>query len=958
MSFAPAEDVLSIEYVSPSHGYTEKSPYRLSGPVTLTTSGRAPHGPIDAPAYVFRNIFGLTGLRILLDPLPAIALAGGMESSNFLYAGCVMGASMLCGADLSQADIFALATKLENDEFGAYTGGQGTLNAFLGGAYRHIWLGQTRDADGRPRHQMEALSVPLATGRRLLDLEAKMMFVQPGRRYESGRAVEDRLARILDHVWSSLLADRDNQAVALLQDNLELMTMFARCMGHGDVDGLVKIINRYVDIRDALTRRWVDLMLDAHTGRPVLPYAQSYARHVFDPADTLYSHYKPVLDLYQNAGEQALREASIYLPAQTAQLIQAARAEGMSLVPLASGGPGGTLMAISPRGTASLRSFLQSQGLSEIPEAAAASVVSGTGDLKGFVPFHFGRDPLVIEGFRRMGMNLPEGPRPVSFDETIGQWALHPRAGRGARARRPRVSSLEQLRSLAPQPPRIVALIGPSGAGKSTLAGRLTQDHADEFVRIRHVATRPPSRRGESSTRYFLSRKQFNREASSGKIVAVEPENHGVLYGIALEDLSSAVLSCRTLVLESDLNVTELLEIWPGTDLCRVAILPAPIKWPVGPEDRQALRAAILRRIKGREETLSQAAAQARIEEGIADIDRVLRVADVKIVNSDGGAEDAYQKFECAALAVARPRLVRANDAEIVRELHYGWDARIQESRPFWRAHPGIPVAYNAHSPSIAYDPTAIPNQPAGAFLRLTLPDLPDDARSVTREDRIDRWNASHLLGTLKSRFLVAHPEDSRFAVVCNFWPKVRYDCSLISTTRQPQRLTPEAIRAEFQWVRRGMVAEFEHPHSFVDHLHIHLYPASTAPIARFGTTFQSEDKANGVMLGTLDYPIRHIAVASSDAAALESAVWSLAEQLEREGRPFSQNALGVPGGEQLIVCFVLWGRDFLPFGFNTSGFLKVPEVRLQNREVLEKLSGGFADAEAYAKVRACFLSS
>ena len=61
-------------------------------------------------------------------------------------------------------------------------------------------------------------------------------------------------------MWQALLSDQDDQASRLLEENLDLMTQLPGAMTRGDLDDLAKIMNRYVDIRDSLTRRWIDLM--------------------------------------------------------------------------------------------------------------------------------------------------------------------------------------------------------------------------------------------------------------------------------------------------------------------------------------------------------------------------------------------------------------------------------------------------------------------------------------------------------------------------------------------------------------------------------------------------------------------------------------------------------------------------------------------------------------------------
>merc|ERR1719267_216450 len=79
-------------------------------------------------------------VRVFLDKIDVMAKEGGMGSGGAFNAGLFAGASMLCGAGLSEGDIFALGTKVENAELSGLTGGQELLSSLLGGAMMHVWL--------------------------------------------------------------------------------------------------------------------------------------------------------------------------------------------------------------------------------------------------------------------------------------------------------------------------------------------------------------------------------------------------------------------------------------------------------------------------------------------------------------------------------------------------------------------------------------------------------------------------------------------------------------------------------------------------------------------------------------------------------------------------------------------------------------------------------------------------
>jgi hypothetical protein len=144
--FAVAQDEDAIVYEAPDYFPGEYSVSRVvfephgdeakrrAGMVMLRNLQK------DAPAYIFRDLFGLAGIKITCEAISPMALAGGMESSNAFNVALIAAASMLSGADLNLAEIFNLAVKIENDELNGLTGGQGHLSSMLGGAYQHIWL--------------------------------------------------------------------------------------------------------------------------------------------------------------------------------------------------------------------------------------------------------------------------------------------------------------------------------------------------------------------------------------------------------------------------------------------------------------------------------------------------------------------------------------------------------------------------------------------------------------------------------------------------------------------------------------------------------------------------------------------------------------------------------------------------------------------------------------------------
>jgi hypothetical protein len=219
---------------------------------------------LDAPGFIFSNLFGLSGVKITMEGISPMALAGGMESSNVFNTALISAASMLTGANLSAATIFNLADKLENDEMGGLTGGQGHLSTLLGGAYRHIWTsGVTKDG---VRNPYSAVSKELLGADQLSAIEDHMMLVQAGKEYKDGKPIVPRTAALINFMWTDLLRERDEIGFGLHQEKLGLTSQFTKALEEGDFKTASEVTQRYVRIRDALVKRWLGLGFDAHTG--------------------------------------------------------------------------------------------------------------------------------------------------------------------------------------------------------------------------------------------------------------------------------------------------------------------------------------------------------------------------------------------------------------------------------------------------------------------------------------------------------------------------------------------------------------------------------------------------------------------------------------------------------------------------------------------------------------------
>ncbi|MCX5678861.1 MAG: 4-alpha-glucanotransferase [Candidatus Omnitrophica bacterium] len=431
-----------IEYVAPDYGITQEKPYRVKGGVKLNTATEdtpwetTPNGQKDGPAFIFRNVFGLGGIRIICADTDAMALAGGMESSNVFNVALIAAASMLSGANLSQADIFSLAVKLENNEFKGLTGGQGHLCCMLGGAYRHLWLSGLTDNAGELVNPYAALSVPFLSEGQLSAIEDHMFLVQAGKEFENGEPKVKRTASLINYMWTDLLRYNDAEGLRLHQQKIALAGQYTKALQEGKFEDAVTAVNRYVDIRDELCRRWMGLVIDHHLGRDAPEYVKKYfAPKVFDRSNEYYEFYDVVRNVINKMDERRAEGAqdyetiakntSFYTYEGTGVLVQKARKEGIAIMPLGAGGPGANLVAISARGSAHLKSFLEREGIWQFTAEKAEEakkIIRGfikTGTIRGYMQFKVGREGLKIGGFDSLtGIRVPEGP--VQLSKVVG----------------------------------------------------------------------------------------------------------------------------------------------------------------------------------------------------------------------------------------------------------------------------------------------------------------------------------------------------------------------------------------------------------------------------------------------------------------------------------------------------------------------------------------------------------
>ena len=174
---------------------------------------------------------------------------------------------MLTGAQLSEADILAIGTKIENADFGGLTGGQvkrlsilllatvahtcdwqELLSSLLGGSYLHVWL------SGLTSHY-DAFSLPLGDQKTLHTLGKHAMYVQAGKQFADGKPVVIRTAGGVNTMWTDLLEDHDPAVAAPLSRMKALAGLYAQAVGASDMDAVVGYVNEFVDLRVKMGQR-------------------------------------------------------------------------------------------------------------------------------------------------------------------------------------------------------------------------------------------------------------------------------------------------------------------------------------------------------------------------------------------------------------------------------------------------------------------------------------------------------------------------------------------------------------------------------------------------------------------------------------------------------------------------------------------------------------------------------
>ncbi|MDZ4241635.1 MAG: hypothetical protein U1D99_02290, partial [Candidatus Omnitrophota bacterium] len=464
----------AVEYVAPDYGIPVESPVRVTGETPVEEDGN--YHMKSATALIFGDLLGLKGVRIVVEKIDLLAMAGGMESSNAAMVTFLAAAAILREAGLTEADIFKLAVDMENDLLGGLTGGQGHISFLLGGAWRHIWTLGKYGWYG-------AMSMKLLSEERLNRLSRHMALVQAGVKFQNAKKIGHRAASLTNTMWTDLLRDEDPVGLPLHLKKPGITGRATRALMNGDFGTVAGMLNKYVDIRDAITRRWLTLVVVRlaeivqgkaapdyalrvlaaleeypqlkqqllHFRKPIFSRANAnvddYVRRVFDPEHRDYRHpdYKALRQMFKEYGT-GLKDISLYTMDPIGRLAKEARRHGIAIMPLGAGGPGANLIAVSSRGQGAMEAFFRTMGLKEIKENAAAgeedSILTMAEvrdimtrkdgverELKGYQWFEASATGWKSEGFEESGLRLPAKPQDAVYNFWTGEFNVLKRQG-------------------------------------------------------------------------------------------------------------------------------------------------------------------------------------------------------------------------------------------------------------------------------------------------------------------------------------------------------------------------------------------------------------------------------------------------------------------------------------------------------------------------------------------------
>ncbi|MFH1258354.1 MAG: hypothetical protein ABII74_00825 [Elusimicrobiota bacterium] len=330
--------------------------------------GKTPKGYRDAPDYIFKNVFKIPGgVEITYEYIfPGVEIAEIIKPAEFRkmmeYLESVgvsnlilfTAGSILSGADLRFADICDSATKIQKDEFNTPTGGQGTYPTMLGGVATNLSMLVNWDNKKRPAVFLK----PLIAERLFENIGKHMLLIFPkispqdmGKDYS-----------VTNFIWLDLVEDKESQNKYAKMADLGIA--YTQALKKGDFKAVTETVKEYVEIRDWLCQRWMNLMLDAMEDKDGAPeYAYKYLEKFSNDPD-----YQTVKDLWNSGAD--LRNINLYTYG-IKEIIEEAWQEGIAIMPIGPGGMNSPYVAVSSKAEKEdslkhLKEFFAKKGLSDL----------------------------------------------------------------------------------------------------------------------------------------------------------------------------------------------------------------------------------------------------------------------------------------------------------------------------------------------------------------------------------------------------------------------------------------------------------------------------------------------------------------------------------------------------------------------------------------------------------------
>lgn len=410
--------------------------------IKLTKEWETPNGPADALAYIFKNIFELSGIKITCEiiPPPGIEMEKieqimdldefmqameSLESVGIFNLVFVIAGNVLSGVGLSIDTCISLAIQIQNNELNTPNGYQGYVNTILGGI--NTTMGLSFDPNFFNFYP-SALIRPLFDDNIIPSIEKNTMMIFPMRE-STQRSLQVNYS-LANFIWLDLIEDfkEDPKIRSQLAEMLELAGSSTHALKRGDYKTIVKNINRNLEIRNEWCLKWVNLMLNAKEvienkkDRKNIPFcAFAYYHKVFNPHNPQYKNYQLIRDLLENIGEKELRITSVYTLGPIGKLISEAQKNGIAIWVAGAGGPKAMSFAFSEQGQEHLKKFLVEQGLIDLTTTKTPNKKDNY-----FIPFIVGKEPFqFIAGEEISPENLsPQKPIKVIYAPDINFWEI------------------------------------------------------------------------------------------------------------------------------------------------------------------------------------------------------------------------------------------------------------------------------------------------------------------------------------------------------------------------------------------------------------------------------------------------------------------------------------------------------------------------------------------------------